>query len=134
MQYRDDPEPSYDPRSWSRPRPAPVAAPPMPATPHADPSRNRMPLIAALAVAIGGAIIAYTARPANDRPAALAPTPTAAAGTPYDQRVLNIATPDAIAPTLRALGVAKDDATRAAELAQAALADSSTRDAFCWVT
>lgn len=124
MQYRDDPEPSYDPRSWSRPRPAPVAAPPMPATPHADPSRNRMPLIAALAVAIGGAIIAYTARPANDRPAVPAPAPTATAGTSYDQRVLNIATPGAIASTLASLGVAKDDAARAAELAQAALGDT----------
>ncbi len=83
-----------------------------------------MPLAAGAVVAIAGAILAYTARPASDGPPAPVPAPTAAAGTSYDQRVLNIAAPGAIAPTLTSLGVATDDAARAAQLAHAALGDT----------
>lgn len=124
MQYRDDPEPSYDPRSWSRPRPAPVATPIVTAPPPVDRGRSRVPLAASAAIALGGAILAYAARPAGDEAVTPAPARTAMAGTSYDQRVLNIATPGAIAPTLASLGVAKDDAARSAQLAQAALGDT----------
>ncbi|MFD1033458.1 M23 family metallopeptidase [Sphingomonas hankookensis] len=124
MQYRDDPEPSYDPRSWSRPRPVPVAAPAPPTPPPVDRGRSRVPLAASAAIALGGAILAYAARPAGDEAVTPGPAPTATAGTSYDQRVLNIAAPGAIAPTLASLGVAEDDAARAAQLAQAALGDT----------
>ena len=119
MQHRDDSNPSYDPRSWGSPRPAPV--PPPPPIPVAR-GRSRTPLIASVVVTLGGAILAYTARPAGDDLAS--PAATATPGASYDQRVLNIAGPAAIAPTLRSLGVAEADATRAAELGQAALGDT----------
>lgn len=124
MQYRDDSEPSYDPRSWSRPRAAAAAAPPVVAPKQDARTRSRTPLIGSVAVTLAGAIFAYTARPAGDDLAVPSPAPVATPGTSYDQRVLNIAGPAAIAPTLRSLGVAETDATRAAELAQAALGDT----------
>ncbi|MDJ0278263.1 M23 family metallopeptidase [Sphingomonas sp. 2R-10] len=124
MQFRDDAEPSYDPRSWSRPRPVPTPAPPV-ATPHvAGRSRSNLPLVGGVAVALGGAFLAFTARPTEENATVPTPAPAAATGETFDQRVLNIATPGAIAPTLRSLGVAPADADRAAGLAQQALGDT----------
>ncbi|KQM27591.1 MULTISPECIES: M23 family metallopeptidase [unclassified Sphingomonas] len=126
MQHRYDPEPSYDPRSWSRPRP--VAAPPVPPIAKAAPAaarRNPISLLAGVAVTLGGAILAYAARPANDPAVAPTPAPAAPVGVSYDQRVLNIASATAIAPTLRSLGIAPADADRTADLAQQALGDTS---------
>ncbi|KQM61670.1 MULTISPECIES: M23 family metallopeptidase [unclassified Sphingomonas] len=123
MQHRDDPEPSYDPRSWSRPRPAPAPASTA-VPPPVGHTRNRTPLIASVAVTLGGAILAYAARPADKSAVAPTPAPVPSAGANYDQRVLNIAGTAAIAPTLRSLGIAAADATHAAELAQGALGDT----------
>lgn len=119
MQHRDDPEPSYDPRSWSRPRPAPAIAAPPPVVSRAAP--GRLPLVAGAAVALAGAILAYGARPAREPAVPAAPVATARPGATIDQRVLNIAAPAAITPTLRSLGVADADATRAGALAMQAL-------------
>ncbi|WP_294321324.1 M23 family metallopeptidase [uncultured Sphingomonas sp.] len=124
MQHRDDSEPSYDPRSWSRPRPAPTVAAAVPPPAPIERARNPLPLIAGIAVTLGGAILAYGARPSDETVTGPAPASPAAAGTSYDQRVLNIASPAAIDPTLRSLGIDPADAARAAALAQAALGDT----------
>ncbi len=126
MHERDDPEPSYDPRSWHRPGSTP--APPVPPRPVPVRIIRRpasLPLVTGFAIMAVGAIVAYGARTGGTgRPADPVPGPAVVAGDPIDERVLNIAAPAAIPATLQALGIARDDAARAGALAGATLGDT----------
>lgn len=124
MNGRDDPEPSFDPRSWA---PSPAirpAATVVANAPHVPPrAGSNRALIAAIVVAVAGAITAYGARrPAQ--PPSVVPTAPAAKSRPIDQRILNVAAPKRIADSLRALGLAEADAADAGSLAISALGDA----------
>ncbi|QNE32468.1 M23 family metallopeptidase [Sphingomonas sp. NBWT7] len=129
MYNRDDPEPSFDPRSWAAPAPAPVAsaAPARATATDASPrAGSRRPTILALAIAAAGAIAALAARP--DAPSTPA-QPTAIEAPPrgtatFDERVLNLPAPGQIAASLRAFGIAEGDASAAAGMASQALGDA----------
>lgn len=126
MHDRDDPEPSFDPRSWASPPVVPIApakaARPVIATRSTRPGWQR-PSVAALAVAAAGAIVAYADRPeAPARPIHVpAAQPVTAA---FDERVLNVPAPDQIAVSLQAFGVAPGDASVAGQLATDTLSDA----------
>ncbi len=120
----NDPEPSFDPRSWSVPK----TVAPKSAAPSVE--ARKLPIGVALGIAVAGAILAHTARapqqPARPvTPATIAPPATAAVqAETFDQRTLNVPSPASIATSLVALGVARADAERAGALASNAVGDT----------
>jgi murein DD-endopeptidase MepM/ murein hydrolase activator NlpD len=131
--------PSFDPRSWKRataaaaiPVATPTAAPPRP---HAAATGARPPMIAALAgsaaILIGGAIFAYSSRPAEGPPAALQsasvarPAPSASADAPRDERrTLVLSGAQDLEGALIASGVDAASARGASAMARRALKPS----------
>ncbi len=114
---RNDPEPSFDPRSWGRPE-ANASAPVAPVS-----MSRRLPTGVVFAIAAAGAIMAYTARPPQQPGPAATPPP--APTETIDQRTLNVPTPASIAASLTALGVTSVDAATAGTLAAAQLGDTT---------
>ncbi|OWK30973.1 M23 family metallopeptidase [Sphingomonas mucosissima] len=123
MYDRNDPEPSFDPRSWgTAPPAAPATAAPM-SSPTKVSKPRTLPTGVALAIAAAGAIAAYTARaPQQPQPT---PTATASPAQAIDQRTLNVPGPASIAASLTALGVTQTDADTAGTLAIEELADTT---------
>lgn len=133
MNSRDDPEPSYDPRSWTRAgheptRSAWVLAKPTLSTQttrlNKDASAPRRKIngladwaaaaSAAIAVAAAGAVVASQLRP---EAVPLNPISNVAPSARVDQRILNLPSADRLVPSLKALGLASGEAKRVGSVA-----------------
>jgi len=132
MDYRDQPEPSFDPRSWG----TCAAAGPTAATPVPAPTPTRVvrepvtgkravpwPHAAGLGIATAGALVSFAARTDQPASAPLGVTRSAGTGTSagagLERRILLVPDASEVASSLRALGIAADDADTAARLATA---------------
>lgn len=120
---RNDPEPSFDPRSWGTAKPAaPSPAAQVPVAAEASKPRTLSTGVA-LAIAAAGAVVAYTARaPQQPQPT---PLPTVSPAQMVDQRTLNVPEAASLAANLTALGVTQADADSAGALALKELADTT---------
>ena len=118
MSSSPDQEPSFDPRSWVVPKPAPAAVTPPSPTPAlvaARPPATTRGWIApgiGIAIAVAGAIAAVSSRPSAPPPTVTAPAivPGKAA---LESRTLIVPTLADLAPTLAASGVSTADSQAA---------------------
>jgi murein DD-endopeptidase MepM/ murein hydrolase activator NlpD len=126
MDDRDRSEPSFDPRSWGRPSVAP-APPPLPSpTPATLEPLGHTPLwgtLAGVTITLLGAAVSFGARDGAPAPSTHGDPPPAAVAVSsaagLERRTLLVPDAGELGSSLRALGIAADDADAAARLAAA---------------
>jgi len=133
MDYRDQPEPSFDPRSWGSRAAVPVQAPapsPTKAAPLTPARKFQWGTLAGVTVALLGAAASFAARdvvPGSPVDTAPLPHDEAPASVGMERRILLVPEAGEIAPSLRALGIAAADAGSAAGLATARVGSGELR-------